>query len=213
MLFDKVRNFDRFKFEIIIGICIVFILLFALYRKITGKKGTWTSIGKNRYVDVAKNILRTNALNKMELPIQPKRDMRGMMNYDNTEYQPYPFIKESKGEIECRRALESILKKPFSKARPDFLRNEVTGGVYNMELDCYNPELKIAVEYNGQQHYRFIPYFHRNKDRFINQRYRDVLKRKLCEENGITLIEVPYTIAVNDIENFLRKKLREIAMD
>lgn len=210
MLFDKMRNFDKFKFEIIVGACIVFILLYALYRKITGKKGTWISVGKNRYVDVAKNMLRTTALNKMDIQKPSRRDAGDNANYNYVENQSYQFMKESKGETECRRSLESILKKPFAKARPDFLRNEVTGGVYNMELDCYNPELKIAIEYNGQQHYRFIPYFHRNKDRFINQRYRDVLKRKLCEENGVTLIEVPYTVPLNEIENFLRKKLREI---
>lgn len=214
MLFDVARNFDKFKFEIIIGVCLLFILLYALYRKITGRKGTWTSVGKNRYIDVAKNILRENALHKMELPASvPRKEYNTMSDVytDQPEYQTFPFMKESKGEIECRRALEKILKKPFTKARPDFLRNEVTGGVYNMELDCYNSDLKIAVEYHGQQHYKFVPYFHKNRDRFMHQRYRDVLKRKLCEENGITLIEVPYTVNVNDIESFLRKKLVEIA--
>lgn len=211
MLFDTVKNVSNFKFEVIIGLCSAFIIIYALWRKITGKKGTWTSVGKNRYVDVARDILRSDALDKMNsrLPLRhvEKQYTNQYKNYTEMEPQSFPFVKESRGEMECRRVLEAIFQKPFSKARPDFLRNEVTGGIYNLELDCFNSELKIAVEYHGQQHYNFVPYFHRNKDRFINQKYRDVLKRKLCEENGIFLVTVPYTVSVGDIENFLRRKL------
>ena len=116
--------------------------------------------------------------------------------------------KDSKGEIECRRFLETIFQVPFPKARPDFLRNPVTS--QNLELDCFNPTLRLGVEYNGQQHYNYTSFFHRNKDAATNQKYRDELKRRMCEENGITLIEVPYTIKLNDIGPFLSLKLRQL---
>lgn len=116
--------------------------------------------------------------------------------------------KESKGELECRRVLEKIFKKPFPKARPNILSNSVTGG-NNLELDCYNSELKIAAEYNGQQHYNFIPYFHKNKEAFLNQKYRDELKRRMCADNKIFLIEVPYTVKVEKIESFILEKLKD----
>ena len=77
-----------------------------------------------------------------------------------------------------------------------------------MELDCYDENLRLAVEYNGAQHYKYIPYFHKNKEAFLNQKYRDELKRHLCKENKITLIEVPNTINVNNIESYLLGKLR-----
>jgi hypothetical protein len=116
--------------------------------------------------------------------------------------------KESKGEIECKRVLESIFSRPFPKDRPDFLKNPVTGGNFNLELDCFNKEMRLAVEYSGAQHYKYIPYFHRTKDAFTNQKYRDEMKRSKCKENGITLIEVPYTVKIEDIESFLRRELR-----
>ena len=98
-----------------------------------------------------------------------------------------------------------------SLSRSNFLRNSVTsddnGSDFNLELDCYNEKLKIACEYNGAQHYKFIPYFHKNKDAFQNQKYRDYMKRDLCLKNNITLIEVPYNIKHEHIENYIINKL------
>ena len=115
--------------------------------------------------------------------------------------------RDSKGETECRRCLQKFFKRPFHKDRPDFLRNPVTGGNFNLELDCFDPELRLAVEYNGAQHYKYIPYFHKNNESFLNQKYRDDMKRRMCRDNGIKLIEVPYTVKVEDIETFLEKEL------
>ncbi len=140
---------------------------------------------------------------------------RGKKGTWNTEvyYEKQPYVKkenkDSKGEIVCRKVLEKIFGKPFPKSRPDMLRNPVTGGSYNLELDCYNEELKLACEYNGIQHYQFTPFFHRNKDAFENQKYRDYMKRTMCRDNGITLIEVPYNVKLEEIENYIRNKLKD----
>jgi hypothetical protein len=165
-------------FEIVLGLCISFILIFGLYRRISGGKGTWS---KQQYYSLPSSK-----------DIKPNR-------------QP---PQESKGETECRRVLEYLFKKPFNKARPDFLRNPVTGGNFNLELDCFNPELGIAVEYNGIQHYQYVPYFHKNKEAFLNQKYRDQMKSQMCKENKVLLIEVPHTIKLKDIKAFIEKELR-----
>ena len=60
--------------------------------------------------------------------------------------------KISKGEQKCKETLEKIYGKEFLCVRPDFLRNPETNR--KLELDCYNEELKLAVEYNGIQHYK-----------------------------------------------------------
>jgi len=119
-----------------------------------------------------------------------------------------PKKKDSSGEIECRRVLEELYNKKFDKIRPGFLRNDITGG-NNLEIDCYNDSMKLGIEYNGQQHYNYIPFFHRTKDTFYNQKYRDDMKRRLCKENNITLIEVPYTIKTKDIKNYLITELKK----
>jgi len=115
--------------------------------------------------------------------------------------------KESTGEAVCRKYLERRFNKPFKNVRPDFLRNQVTSGnrQINLELDCYNPELKLAIEYNGVQHYKFTPYFHKNNEAFLNQKYRDEMKKYKCRDEGIVLIEVPYNI--KNIEGHIESEL------
>lgn len=97
------------------------------------------------------------------------------------------------GEIICKNALEIIFAQPFLKARPAFLKNPLSGS--RLELDCYNEDLQIALEYQGIQHYKYTPFFHKTKDQFINQLYRDNLKRHLCHKYNILLIEIPFNIA------------------
>ncbi len=109
---------------------------------------------------------------------------------------------ESKGEIQSKEMAKLIFGKEFTKVRPDFLNNAVTG--HNLELDIYNPEIKLAIEYNGRQHYDFVPFFHKNREAFLNQKYRDEIKRMKCKENGIQLIEIPYTVKLEDIETYIR---------
>jgi hypothetical protein len=112
----------------------------------------------------------------------------------------------SKGESECRRVLETLLRKPFPSCRPKHLQNHITN--QSLELDCFNEEIGLAVEYNGEQHYRFVPAFHKTRDAFHNQQYRDDIKKNLCREKGIDLIIVPYWIQVGQIQGFIEEKLR-----
>lgn len=182
-LFYKIKEFwNEYDFEIVICCLLVFFLILALYRKLTGQTGSWS----NGYFY-----------------------NRSIFSNKNNDYDKPHFKRDSKGEVECRRVLENIFRRPFNKARPDFLNNPVTGGNYNLELDCYNENLGIAVEYSGKQHYEYIPFFHKNKEAFYNQKYRDDMKRRICKDNGITLIEVPYTVKIENIEQFLKDELKQ----
>lgn len=116
--------------------------------------------------------------------------------------------KDSKGETECRRVMEKLFKLPFPNRRPHFLMNNVTGKP--LEIDCCNLDLQLGVEYNGKQHYEYVPAFHKNEEAFKLQLYRDEMKKKLCEEHGFILITVPYTIPVASIENFLIENLQRL---
>lgn len=118
--------------------------------------------------------------------------------------------KDSTGERECRRVIEKLMSAPFPKCRPPFLANDVTSteaNMYRLELDCFNPELGVAVEYNGRQHYEYVPFFHKNREAFYNQKYRDELKRIKCREHNVLLIEVPYSVPVRAIEAYISDAL------
>ena len=67
--------------------------------------------------------------------------------------------------------------------------------------------MQLAVEYQGIQHYKYCPHFHKNFESFRNQQYRDELKKMYCKQLGITLIEVPYYIKTEQINEYLYKQL------
>ena len=119
------------------------------------------------------------------------------------KYYPKETNCESKGEAIVRQYMCEKFNRPFDKVRN--LYNPVTGQY--LEIDCYNDELKIGVEYQGQQHYKYTPHFHKNVEAFRNQQYRDELKRIYCRDAGILLIEVPYTVKHQDIPFYLESQL------
>jgi hypothetical protein len=60
-----------------------------------------------------------------------------------------------------------------------------------LSLDFYNANKKIAIEVQGKQHTRYVPFFHgKNKINYLNQLRRDQEKLKFCELNDINLIEI-----------------------
>lgn len=118
----------------------------------------------------------------------------------------------SKGEQMCKSFVEFYFQKPFNKTRPDFLKNPVTGE--NLELDLYNDELKLAIEYNGAQHYQYNSFMHKNsRDKFQNQQYRDLIKKDMCDKSSITLVVVPYTVPHDRIGSFLFGELKRLGYE
>ena len=118
-------------------------------------------------------------------------------------YSEFESKKQSKGEAECKRVIEHIYGVPFqTQIRPKWLVNPSTGRC--LELDLYNENLKLAVEYNGEQHYKYKPYFHKSFKDFKAQVMRDNIKIDLCDELGIYLITVPYNVPVEKIETYIR---------
>lgn len=113
----------------------------------------------------------------------------------------------NKSEEYCRDILQSIYGEEFKTCRPDFLKNPATGR--NLELDCYNERLKIALEYDGIQHAEYNPHFHKNGIAdFKYQIARDDFKTKKCKANGIFLIRVPHYIVKEDLRKYIIDKLQ-----
>ncbi|KKR45833.1 MAG: hypothetical protein UT82_C0021G0009 [Parcubacteria group bacterium GW2011_GWB1_40_14] len=99
----------------------------------------------------------------------------------------------------CKTIFESVFNKKFPKQRPRWLIGP-RGNL--MELDGYSKELNLAFEYHGKQHFLTHELFHR--DSSLEQRMSDdEIKRELCKENGVILIEVPYNVSHDKIYDFV----------
>lgn len=69
------------------------------------------------------------------------------------------------------------------------LRHSRPSWLAPQHLDVYLPEFNIAIEFQGEQHYRPVDFFG-GEANFAEQVRRDERKRKLCKKNGCLLIEV-----------------------
>lgn len=133
------------------------------------------------------------------IDFNPNEEFDNSIEIENINVSGGKFC--SKGEKICRATIEKIYEVPFLNKRPHFLKNPKTG--HNLELDCYNEELKIAVEYNGLQHYKWPNYFHKNIDEFYDQIEKDEYKKIMCESEGVYLIIVPYNILHKNIPSYI----------
>lgn len=126
----------------------------------------------------------------------------------NRKKNPQLFKKtDSQGEIVCRKVLESVYGLEFSKCRPQWLKNPETN--YPLELDCYNEKLKLALEYNGEQHYKWPNFLDQSYDDFIKQVRRDQFKKEVCAAKNVYLIIVPYNVPLAQIPKYIRDRLPE----
>lgn len=57
-------------------------------------------------------------------------------------------------------------------------------------LDFYLPKQKIALEYQGMQHFKPVQGW--DPERFEERQKNDEIKRLYCKKNNITLYEIPY---------------------
>jgi len=99
-----------------------------------------------------------------------------------------PHCRASAGEKRCRDTLARHLGPPSFERRPAFTRTAETP--VGLELDIYYPEHGLAVEVQGAQHNRWTRYFQPREEDFVALQRRDEIKRALCAENWVVLLEV-----------------------
>ena len=69
-------------------------------------------------------------------------------------------------------------------------------------------ELTHLIEYDGEQHFKFIPAWHGDEQGFAMQQFRDAIKTNYCKTKNIILIRIPYT-AYDNIPLILKKIFEE----
>src|ERR1019366_1393612 len=113
---------------------------------------------------------------------------------------------ESLGERICKEFFEQLFKVDFPKAYPKWLINKEGN---NLELDGYSEKLKIAFEHQGTQHFQKTRMFTKDENTFDKRKEHDEIKRKLCKEKGIHLIEIPEVnkyLKVTELKNYIKEE-------
>jgi hypothetical protein len=123
-------------------------------------------------------------------------------NNVNSKHSWCPQCSSLIGEKICRLFFEQSFGVAFKKTRPEWLLG-VNGAV--LELDGYNPQLKIAFEYQGKQHYQIDCFFVKNQQQLCQRMAADSLKKELCCRNNIILFQIPYfnKLDIEEIHDYL----------
>lgn len=104
----------------------------------------------------------------------------------------------SRGEKMCAEICKDVFPGALTyyNYRDPTFSNPDTG--YALEFDIFMPELRIAVEYNGQQHYSQTGFGDPRR-----QQARDQIKAALAHDYHIVLVTIPYTYSESDIRRSL----------
>ena len=100
----------------------------------------------------------------------------------------------------CRSKIQKRVKDllyPHWAADLVFEEFPVSGS--KMTIDFYNANKKIAIEVDGDQHYKYNKFFHSgSRQKFLDQIYRDELKEKFCTLNKIKLVRITESDILSD---------------
>lgn len=109
-----------------------------------------------------------------------------------------PICNESYGERRIRLWLE---KYNFAYEYQKIFKN--CRNLKVLPFDFYLYDYNVAIEYQGEQHYKPIEYFG-GEENFKKQQKRDNIKRNYCKNNKIKLLEIPYYKNIEEeLNNFL----------
>jgi len=119
-----------------------------------------------------------------------------------------PICSESKGEAAIRR----LLLAQGVKFERQYVLPEVN---LKLRYDFYLPESRTLIEFHGEQHYRYIPFFHRNgEDDLLAQKNRDDLIVHLAREFKYNYLEFNYRqltdLSLSDFEHLVLSKLNKL---
>ena len=126
------------------------------------------------------------------------------------EFMQTPFHHmDGVGCPHCKRStLEEATSKYLTEKGIDFIGQHDFDWLGRLSLDFYIPSLNIAIECQGEQHFRPVDFAGNGKE-WAETEYkklveRDACKKRLCEENGVILKYINYD---EDVEKALHNIL------
>jgi len=107
---------------------------------------------------------------------------------ENKNVIKYLIKWKSKSRSKFQQEVKFFLY-PFWKGHVVYEEFPVVGT--KMTLDFVNLTSRIAIEVQGSQHSEYNKFFHgKEANNYYNQLHRDLEKKRWCELNKITLVEI-----------------------
>ena len=117
-----------------------------------------------------------------------------------------PKNNDGRGRSEYHLRARSLLKKIFPTCQ---ILEEIPAPVRKgqvLYLDFFLPLHNLCIEVHGEQHYKFIPFYHGSSLGFAKSKKRDREKLEWCKINGIVVVEFPYNEDDNDWERRIKNR-------
>ena len=186
------------------------------------KCSTYYRMNKNKNkvtINMITEFVKNNQVSTKE--IEEKFNISPRKLYDMLNENGFHSYKEFIGTVngvylEKMRADTSVSALKYFNIIKDILNCEYElekkfDGLINpktnrkLRIDCYFEKYKIAVEYNGIQHYKYIPFFHNDINTLEYQQYKDNIKSEFCKKNNIKLLIIKYdsNLSINNLKNIL----------
>lgn len=121
------------------------------------------------------------------------------------EIQAYGLLKSGYCKYcNCSQG-ESIVRSILDKYNIDYKHGYVLPN--RLHLDFYLPQYRVAIEYDGRQHYESNEFFDKRESLYVRQ-HRDQLKNQYCKEHNIKLLRIPYTYdSYKKVHQLMKDKL------
>lgn len=95
-------------------------------------------------------------------------------------------------DADCKSGIQKTVKNVlYNNWFADVVFEEFPVAGTRLTFDFFNATRNIAVEVDGNQHYKYNKFFHSNsRQNFLSQLQRDEKKEYFCEINNIELIRI-----------------------
>lgn len=108
----------------------------------------------------------------------------------------------SRSEAEVVRYLEEITGEKFPTAYPKWL---IWRGS-NLELDGYNQDLGVALEFSGPLHTKWYPQMESYAD-YFDRVTKDIVKKRLCKRHNVHLMVIDASLPARHWRDYVKSRL------
>lgn len=117
-----------------------------------------------------------------------------------------------RGKSRGEALIEDYLIEHNIDYEPQKTFDDCVGNAEPLPFDFYIPSANMAIEYDGEQHFKSVEYWGGDK-KFEERINYDKIKNQYCDDNDIFLVRIPYTITGEGLIKMLDGAIKPIIDD